>query len=352
MPTPVKAQPLPFGIGRGVEYGGTSAVKEAVLLSFIGTILENLLRNVTPEYRAEATAWMNEVKPGWIWGSPMQHGLMSHKDWLKYTKAIRNIDRRERYPRGVAEGGLHKLDKGQEPTLEKAYQWLCYLGGERNFDTMTGRTEEHAVPVSKHERIIEMLIDMAGHDDINCAPPEVREVIQNLTDESAMKIRLMKSTRWAWLPYECHPEQWEAREYHKECLRYQASEAGRKAKKLLLENLSEQQTEDYFNKGYFFVVPPQKDKPIEKRRIYVVERSYPNGNIMRVRQKTNKGGRRLWYPVENFCYHTEEPHAVDDILLAQKMMIENDEEEFRKIANISSPWYSGRAPLEVVKRSF
>lgn len=350
MPTSVMPIPTPFGLGRGIEYGGTPA--EAVLISLMGTILENLTRNVTEEYKAEATAWMDKLKPGWMWGSPMQHGIQYVRDCAKLNRDYRLIERRQRYPRGVAEGPLHPLDRGQKLLGKDAHKWLLYGGGEREYNTMTSHVREHLVPVSKGERIIEMLIDMAGHDDIECAPPEVREVIQKLWDGCQMKRGLMITTKFAWLPRSEHPEQYEAREYHKECLRYQASPAGRKAKALLLENLSEQQTKDYFDKGYFFVVPPQKDTPIEKRRIYVIERSFPNGNIMRVRQKTSRGGQRLWYPVENFCYHTEEPHAVDDILLAQKLMVENEEEEFRKIANLSSPWYAGRMPLEHVKRSF
>lgn len=353
MPTPVKPQPIPFGLGRGIEYGGTSRLHEAILLSLVSIVLENLTREITPKYRREAIAWMDKVRPGWMWGSPMQHGAIAIQDWRRLIyRDIAIIDRKERYPRGVAEGPIHPLDKGREPILKEAHKLLLYAGPGTSYSTMTNQVEEHTVPVSKSERIIEMLIDMCGHDNFDSAPPEVQEIIQKLTNDAVMKKGLILTKRYAWLPSSYHPEQYEAREYHKECLRYQASAAGKKAKRLLLENLTEQQIDDYFNKGYFFVVPPQKDKPIEKRRIYVVERSFPNGNVMRVRQKTSKSGKRLWYPMENFCYHTEEPHAIDDILLAQKLMIDNHENEFRKIANISSPWYAGRAPLEIVKRSF
>lgn len=353
MPTPVKAQPVPFGIGRGVEYGGISRrrIGEAMLTSFISSILDNMIRDIPPEAREAGVRFMDYVKPGWMWGSPMQHAMADMVDWRRLMRDFDLIDRKQRYPRGVAEGSIHPLDKDQKMITEDAHKWLLYPGPKKHYSTMINQVEEHLVPVSKGERILEMLIDMVGHNDFSAAPPEVREIIQNLTDDAAMKKGLITVTRYAWLPNAYLPEQWEAREYHKECLRYQASVAGRKAKRLLLDNLNEQQTEDYFNKGYFFVVPPQ-DEPLDKRRIYVVERSYPNGNISRVRQKNSKGGRRYWYPVENFCYHTEEPHAVDDILLAQKLMMENDEDEFRKIANVSSPWYAGRAPLHIAKRSF
>ena len=85
--------------------------------------------------------------------------------------------------------------------------------------------------------------------------------------------------------------------------------------------------------------------------MYIIERSYPNGNVFRVERKKAKRGKWFWYPQDCYCYHTEEPHATDDILLSQKLVLENDEVEFLREANRTQPPLGGKQPLHMTKRS-
>lgn len=129
-----------------------------------------------------------------------------------------------------------------------------------------------------------------------------------------------------WLPLTMHPDNQEAREYEIECAKLQVSKAGRKARRLLLENLTDAQQNDYFRKGYFYTAPEKQD--LENRVLYALIRGLPNGNIYQIPQ-----GKRP--NIHSFCYHPEKPFPIDDILLTQKLVIEHDEEELLKNGNRS-----------------
>lgn len=143
----------------------------------------------------------------------------------------------------------------------------------------------------------------------------------------------------SWLPAWMAPDQIEADEYHKECVKLQATPAGRKAKALLLENLRDDQVSDYYRYGFFHVVNR------DSRNHYLVERGFTNGNIMKVKLARSIKGAIYIYPVKTYCFHAEDPHPIDDVILAQKLAIENHEDEFLAKANPSSPPYNGRYPI-------
>lgn len=122
-----------------------------------------------------------------------------------------------------------------------------------------------------------------------------------------------------WLPIAESPDQVYASEYSAECARLQVSEAGRKARRILLDHLSDGQVRDYFNRGMFTVKPPKVEN-----YAYTIVRGFPNGNVYKTK------GRRV---LSNYCCHPASPHAIDDIILTQKLLLENDEEAFLKTAN-------------------
>lgn len=141
-----------------------------------------------------------------------------------------------------------------------------------------------------------------------------------------------------WLPDEAYPETEFARSYTKECRALQATKAGRKAKRLLLDHLSPDQIDSYMRKGYFFVSPPKK-KDEEKPKLYVIERGNVCANTLYVKPKRAKNGQIHLYPEKRRCLIAKEPHPVDDILLTQKMIIETDEDYFLKESRTFEPWY-------------
>lgn len=133
---------------------------------------------------------------------------------------------------------------------------------------------------------------------------------------------LLRSRRIFWLPGSQSPDMLEAGEYQNECRRLQATKAGRKAKRLLLDNLTDVQRHDYFTKGVFTVA----GNGYPRRHYYVIDNSYPNGNIFQIEKGRVRG---------DYCFHPAEPYPMDDIVLTQKLLIETDEETFRKEANFS-----------------
>lgn len=132
--------------------------------------------------------------------------------------------------------------------------------------------------------------------------------------------KLLVSRYVVWLPWEMGPVYRQANEYQKECRRLQATKAGRKAKRLLLENLTDIQRRDYLTKGVF-TVAGNGDPTFHW---YVIDNSFPNGNIFEIQKRRVIGER---------CLHPEEPYPIDDILLTQKLFIETDEKSFRKESN-------------------
>lgn len=129
-----------------------------------------------------------------------------------------------------------------------------------------------------------------------------------------------------WLPSLAHPDQIQAADYSRECARLQASKAGRKAKQILIDNLTRTQADDYFRKGHFVVAAPKKEEDATPP-LYAIVRGFPNGNVLRLEGQEVQA---------NYCYHPEEPFPLDDILLTQKLMIEHHEDEFLATANKGS----------------
>jgi hypothetical protein len=114
-------------------------------------------------------------------------------------------------------------------------------------------------------------------------------------------------------------ERWEAEEK----ARIAGQEIAKmKARQLLLEHLTPKQKEQYEKLAYF-------DLEIGGR-IYRIRRGW-SGNVQRIK-KDEKGVDKM---LESFCIHPSEWVPEEDNLLAQKLLLETSEEDFRKIANIS-----------------
>lgn len=259
----------------------------------------------------------------------MSHGRDELRFFRSFLRRVWNLDTNP-YAKWVYEG--NRMSPLPVSFLKKAWEEDNLVDIERQglwnpqgtYDTaFGGRTEGRHIP--NRQRLLNLL---------------KRTMESDLGDRSFTYDFFLVLTR-PWLPVAMKPDQLEAADYHKECDRLQASPAGRKAKKLLLESLDDNQAKDYLRKGYFFVTPPDlKVEDDERRpaRRYVIERGYPNGNIMEVEWLQSRGGPWHWYPKSTFCFHSAEPHPTDDILLAQKLVIETDEEHFLSEANRSDPW--------------
>lgn len=155
-------------------------------------------------------------------------------------------------------------------------------------------------------------------------PPKSQKSFAGVTQR--LKHTLWKGDFYAyrhrvWLPWETEPPIVEANKYAKECRRLQASKAGRKAKRLLMDHLTDAQRSDYYKRGTFVICSSLTDK---WRTLYLIDNSFPNGNIFEI----EKGK-----VVANWCFHPEDPYPLDDILLTQKLLIETDHEEFQAKAN-------------------
>lgn len=98
--------------------------------------------------------------------------------------------------------------------------------------------------------------------------------------------------------------------------------ADRKAEELLAEHLAPEQREQYRTNKSFEVVLKARFGLGSKR--YRINHGW-SGNVALL----DKDGRE----VERYCIHHRELIPVPDLLLAQKLMLETDEEQFLKIAN-------------------
>lgn len=90
--------------------------------------------------------------------------------------------------------------------------------------------------------------------------------------------------------------------------------AENRARELLLRHLDREQKNDYENDKFFIVVA-------RSRRRYRIETRGYSANILRIDDR------------EVFCIHGDSSLPMSDHFLAQKLMIEFDEEEFLRIAN-------------------
>jgi len=100
-------------------------------------------------------------------------------------------------------------------------------------------------------------------------------------------------------------------------------EAERKAEEILLAHLSFAQREEYQKKGYFLVYLPNG-------RIYRIKKAR-HGNVELV--EPDEQGRLV--RVENLCVHPSVQCPDQDTMLAQKLILEANEDHLRQVANIS-----------------
>lgn len=330
---------------RTIEYGweSNSEYRDALKRSDIFKIISYLLREDTDEgWKREAIAVLNEASPDWRLGTPMDHGMEEVRAWRKLINLNFNAGIKAVYPTGVHTTGTI-LDRDTELFKVNKNDGLLWSPSPQ-YRTSVGDVTRVRFGLKKLSLVLNIL-QYAGIKATDLSPDELDTM---LGPEHKGLYMFLQS---GWLPRRHEPENKAGIEYDRICKELQASPAGKRAKKLLVENLSEAQTESYFRNGYFFCVPTGQDKPLEERRIYVIERGYPNGNILLVKQKLSRGGQWHWYPVKTYCYQTAEPHAVDDILLSQKLLIEHEEEYFLKEANVFQARYEGRFPLRRVQHS-
>lgn len=158
--------------------------------------------------------------------------------------------------------------------------------------------------------------------------------------------RFYRVTRGLYLPPQATEEQLELREHIADCARRDRERAGVRAHSLLMDFLDDQQREEYTRFGRFHVVkmgplegyedlPPSKrwwlaraDNPrLLRYRRYRLLRGFPAGNVQVV---SHQG-----IPKVTFCLHPPEAYPTDDILLAQKLLIESNEAEAIRQANIT-----------------
>lgn len=111
-----------------------------------------------------------------------------------------------------------------------------------------------------------------------------------------------------------------------ERLRREAAEA--RAEALLLEHLSEEQRADYRKHRHFVV---------HGRRARYRIRYGRSGNV----DVVNRDGRIS----HRYCAHPEECVPNPDTMLAQKLMLESDEDAFARIANRHSDYGASGAPV-------
>ncbi len=102
--------------------------------------------------------------------------------------------------------------------------------------------------------------------------------------------------------------------------------ASRRAEALLFEHLTDEQIEEWKASKQFHV------QTREGERVYRIKRGRA-GNIVLV-----KDGDREAERLASFCIHEYHPDGsvpLEDNVLAQKLLLEADEDEFLRIANIS-----------------
>lgn len=112
-------------------------------------------------------------------------------------------------------------------------------------------------------------------------------------------------------------QEWRAQEEQR---RLDQQLAAEKARVLLEENLSDEQRAQLHDNNWFEVVTPKGTYRIRFGRA---------GNVDRYRD-----GRH----VDRYCIHPEENVPNEDVMLAQKLLLETDEEAFLRIANRSNPY--------------
>ncbi len=95
--------------------------------------------------------------------------------------------------------------------------------------------------------------------------------------------------------------------------------AEQRAKKLLLQNLNLEQKLAYNREKKFQVKAPSG-------KLYEIRHGWA-GNV----DELNPQGK----PINRFCIHPRMQVPIPDSLLAQKLLLETDEEQFRKTANIT-----------------
>lgn len=96
--------------------------------------------------------------------------------------------------------------------------------------------------------------------------------------------------------------------------------AAARAAALLAEHLDDEQATEYEQHGYFTVISR------DGQRRYQIHRGR-SGNVREV----NGNGHRL----RTFCIHPGEAVPDEDTMLAQKLMLEADDPEFFRLANVS-----------------
>lgn len=112
-------------------------------------------------------------------------------------------------------------------------------------------------------------------------------------------------------------------------------EADRKAEVLLLRHLSDAQRAEYVATGAFMVV-------LGSGARYRIKKGWA-GNVQRaepLQMQDNADGRielsaNDFNPVEQFCIHPVDSVPFCDNMLAQKLLLEADETNFRRIANVT-----------------
>lgn len=96
--------------------------------------------------------------------------------------------------------------------------------------------------------------------------------------------------------------------------------ARKRARKLLRAGLNKEQRRDLKRKGYFHVVS-------SKGNIFRVANMFPYN----VRLAGDAKRSRIF-----FCLEAEDPQLpVEDVMLAQKLLLESDEGEFLRVANMA-----------------
>ncbi len=123
--------------------------------------------------------------------------------------------------------------------------------------------------------------------------------------------------RAAWREREREREERAAKE------RERREAAEQRAEELLLANLTPEQVDEYKRLKRFSVHLPNG-------KIYRIRKGFA-GNVELVKPGDDGTIKRL----ENFCIHPAERIPDQDTMLAQKLLLEADEPEFRRIANIT-----------------
>ncbi len=93
-------------------------------------------------------------------------------------------------------------------------------------------------------------------------------------------------------------------------------EAGERARILLLDNLSEEQREEYERLESFRVIVGDRMYRIKRGRVGNIELIDDEGIVAR------------------YCVHPEVECPDEDTMLTQKLMLENDEQELLRLANV------------------